>query len=59
MRSNKVWRASDTINDVASAWVKDQSVNVVGGKITEYCVTLKVTFVLKAAGAAKAAAKAR
>lgn len=47
-------RASETVNDVTAAWVKDQSVNVVKGKITEYCVTLKVTFVLKAAGSARA-----
>jgi flavin-binding protein dodecin len=40
-------RASDTISEVAGAWVKDQSVSVSNGKITEYKVTLKVTFVLK------------
>lgn len=42
-----VARASETINGVASAWVKDQSVEVNKGKITEYRVALKVTFVLK------------
>ena len=42
-----VARASETINGVAGAWVKDQSVEVSKGKITEYRVTLKVTFVLK------------
>jgi hypothetical protein len=42
-----VARASDTINGVASAWVKDQSVDVEKGKVTAYRVTLKVTFVLK------------
>jgi flavin-binding protein dodecin len=47
-------RASETVNDVASAWVKDQSVSVAKGKVTEYCVTLKVTFVLKAKGGSKA-----
>ena len=45
-----VARASDTINGVAGAWVKDQSVEVTKGKITEYRVTLKVTFVLKGKG---------
>jgi flavin-binding protein dodecin len=56
-----VARASDTISDVAGAWVKDQSVDVVGGKITAYRVVLKVTFVLKPAAKAKAkpAAKAK
>jgi flavin-binding protein dodecin len=42
-----VARASDTISDVVGAWVKDQSVEVSKGKVTEYRVTLKVTFVLK------------
>ncbi len=54
-----VARASDTVSDVASAWVKDQSVAVSGGKVTEYTVTMKVTFVLKPAPRAKAKAKAR
>jgi flavin-binding protein dodecin len=45
-----VARASDTINGVAAAWVKDQSVEVTKGKVTEYRVTLKVTFVLKGKG---------
>ncbi|HEU4590812.1 MAG TPA: dodecin family protein [Steroidobacteraceae bacterium] len=40
-------RASKTINGITSAWVKDQSVEVSKGKITEYRVILKVTFVLK------------
>jgi hypothetical protein len=44
-----VARATDTVSDIASAWVKDQSVVVEGGKVVEYRVTLKVTFVLKAA----------
>lgn len=42
-----VAKASDTISEIAGAWVKDQSVSVSNGKITEYKVTLKVTFVLK------------
>ncbi len=48
-----VARTSDTITDVAGAWVKDQSVEVVGGKITEYRVVLKVTFVLKSSSKSK------
>lgn len=54
-----VARTSETVNDVASAWVKEQSVTVAKGKITEYCVMLKVTFVLKAAPGPKAKAKAK
>ncbi len=42
-----VMRASQTITDITGAWVKDQSVEVSNGKITEYRVILKVTFVLK------------
>jgi dodecin len=42
-----VARASETVNGITSAWVKDQSVIVERGKVTEYRVTLKVTFVLK------------
>ncbi len=52
-----VARASETVDGVASAWVKDQSVTATNGNITEYSVTLKVTFVLKAASGAKAKAK--
>ena len=40
-------RASKTISGITGAWVKDQSVEVAKGRITEYRVILKVTFVLK------------
>ncbi|HLS55860.1 MAG TPA: dodecin family protein [Zeimonas sp.] len=40
-------RAADSLDDVAGAWIQDQQVTVSQGKITEYRVTLKVTFVLK------------
>jgi len=40
-------RASKTISGVTGAWIKDQSVEVAKGKITEYRVILKLTFVLK------------
>ena len=42
-----VARASDTLKNVEGAWVKDQSVEVKNGKIVEYRVVLKVTFILK------------
>ncbi|MEO7775463.1 MAG: dodecin family protein [Steroidobacteraceae bacterium] len=42
-----VARATETVSDIASAWVKDQNVLVERGKVIEYRVTLKVTFVLK------------
>ena len=41
-----VARATDTLSGVASAWVKDQTVVVKGGKIAEYQVRIKVTFLL-------------
>jgi dodecin len=40
-------RASKTLENVRSAWVKDLKVVVEKGKITEYRVTMKVSFVLK------------
>ena len=42
-----VKRASKTLKGVTSAWVQDQQVVVQDGKITEYRVNLKVTFILK------------
>lgn len=52
-----VERASETVSQVAGAWVKDQSVEVASGKITAYRVTLKVTFVLKSDSKPKAKGK--
>lgn len=40
-------RANETLTNIQSAWVKEQNVKVQGGKISEYRVTMKVTFVLK------------
>ncbi len=45
--SKGIARASETIEDIEAAWVKDQSVVVEDGQVTEYRVTLKVTFMLK------------
>lgn len=42
-----VERASKTLNNIKGAWVKEQSVVCDNGKITEYRVTMKVTFVLE------------
>ncbi|MEM6275491.1 MAG: dodecin family protein [Pseudomonadota bacterium] len=41
-----VERASKTLKNVESAWVQDQKVVVRDGKIAEYRVNLKVTFIL-------------
>ncbi len=40
-------RASQTLSGVKGAWIQDQSVIVVDGKITEFRVNLKVTFLLE------------
>jgi flavin-binding protein dodecin len=42
-----VTRAVKTLENVESAWVKDQKIVLSGGKISEYRVDLKVTFILK------------
>jgi flavin-binding protein dodecin len=44
---NGIKRATKTLKNVTGAWVQDQKVTVDGGKIAEYRVTLKVTFVLE------------
>lgn len=40
-------RASKTIDNIRGAWVSEQKVDVEKGKVKEYRVTLRVTFVLK------------
>jgi len=40
-------RANKTLKNVQGAWVSEQKVMVEKGKITEYRVTMRVTFVLK------------
>jgi flavin-binding protein dodecin len=40
-------RASKTLKNVRGAWIRGQKVVVEKGKITEYRVNLKVTFVLE------------
>lgn len=41
-----VQRASKTINNIRGAWVKEQKVEVTDGNVTEYRVTMIITFVL-------------
>ncbi len=40
-------RAAKTLENVQGAWIKEQKVIVQDNKITEYRVTMKVTFVLR------------
>lgn len=39
-------RASETVQNIESAWVADQSVRIKDGEVTEYQVRLKLTFVI-------------
>jgi hypothetical protein len=43
-------RATQTLRNVRSAWVKEQQVRVEDGRITEFQVNLMVTFVLEDGG---------
>ena len=40
-------RASKTIRNIHSAWVKEQRVEVTDGKITSYQVNIVITFTLE------------
>ena len=40
-------RATSSLRGVTSAWVKEQQVRLQDGKVTEYQVNLKITFVLE------------
>lgn len=39
-------RACQTLDNVTGAWVQDQKVDIADGVITNYRVTLKITFIL-------------
>ncbi len=43
---NGIERANKTLKNIEGAWVKDQSIVLDNGKIKEYRVVLKVTFIL-------------
>ncbi len=40
-------RANKTLANLKGAWIAEQKVKIDKGKITEYRVTMRVTFVLK------------
>jgi flavin-binding protein dodecin len=40
-------RANKTLENLKGAWIKSQKIVVLDGKIAEFRVTMKVTFVLK------------
>jgi hypothetical protein len=41
-----VARATQTLRNVRSAWVKEQQIRIDNGKIVEYQVNLMITFIL-------------
>lgn len=41
-----VSRASETIKNITSAWISEQKVIVEKGKVVEYRVTSRITFIL-------------
>lgn len=40
-------RANKTLQNVTSAWIQDQEVDIENGKIVGYKVRMKITFILK------------
>ena len=44
--ANGIDRANKTLSNVKGAWIRDQKIVVENGKIQEYRVNMKVTFVL-------------
>jgi dodecin len=42
-----IQRATATLRNVKSAWIKEQEVQVEGDRITAYKVIMKITFVLE------------
>lgn len=45
--SNGIERANDTLDNIEGAWVQDMKVTCKDGKVSEYRVNLKVTFILR------------
>lgn len=41
-----ITRATKSLDNVQSAWIQDQEVGIQDGKIIEYRVKMKITFVL-------------
>ena len=44
---------NDSVTEVTGAWIKDQRVVISKGKVMEYRVLMKVTFVVKASARKK------
>jgi dodecin len=52
-----VSKVSETVKHIQSAWVAEQKVVVDKGKIVEFRVTMKMTFIVDAPSAAKSKKK--
>ncbi|MDX1500178.1 MAG: dodecin family protein [Woeseiaceae bacterium] len=44
---NGIERANDTLDNIEGAWVQDMKVTCKNGKVEEYRVNMKVTFILR------------
>ncbi len=44
---NGIDKASETLRNIQGAWVSEEKVEVKDGKITEFRVTLRVTFLIE------------
>ena len=42
-------RANETLDNITGAWIQEMKVDVVNGKVTDYRVNMKLTFVLNPA----------
>jgi len=45
-----VQRATATLRNVRSAWIKEQEIQIENNRISAYKVTMKITFVLEETG---------
>ena len=45
--SSGLERANETIDNIEGAWVKEMKVRVKNGKVKEYRVNMKLTFVIR------------
>ncbi|QCB44774.1 dodecin family protein [Hydrogenophaga sp. PAMC20947] len=46
-------RVNDSVSEVTGVWIKDQRAVVSKGKVVEYRVVMKVTFIVKASSGKK------
>ena len=44
---NGIAKMSETVRKIEGAWIKEQKVVIKDGEVSEYRVTMKVTFLLK------------